>query len=279
MIKKSINQWAFAKDTARGCMELAKDAGFEAIELALAEDGDITLNSTETEIRAIRETADRIGIELASLATGLFWSYSLTSNDADMRKKALDVAKKELEIAGWLGVDAILVVPGAVGVDFVPGSEVIPYDVAYERALAAIRELAPVAEQLKVTVGVENVWNKFLLSPLEMRDFVDAVDSDHVGVYFDVGNVIATGYPEHWIQILGKRIKRVHFKDFRRNVGTLDGFVDLLEGDVNWPEVMAALRKIGYKSYATAEMIPPYTHHPEALVCNTSRSMDYILER
>ncbi|MCK5733756.1 MAG: sugar phosphate isomerase/epimerase, partial [Candidatus Latescibacteria bacterium] len=268
-MKKSINQWAFAKDTARGCMELAKDAGFEAIELALAEDGDITLDSTETEIRAIRETADRIGIELASLATGLFWSYSLTSNDADMRKKALDVAKKELEIAGWLGVDAILVVPGAVGVDFVPGSEVIPYDVAYERALAAIRELAPVAEQLKVTVGVENVWNKFLLSPLEMRDFVDAVDSDYVGVYFDVGNVIATGYPEHWIQILGKRIKRVHFKDFRRNVGTLDGFVDLLEGDVNWPEVMAALRKIGYKSYATAEMIPPYTHHPEALVCNT----------
>jgi hexulose-6-phosphate isomerase len=257
MIKKSINQWAFAKDTARGCMELAKDAGFEAIELALAEDGDITLDSTEQEIRAIRETADRIGIELASLATGLFWSYSMTSNDADMRKKALDVAKKELEVAGWLGVDAILVVPGAVGVDFVPGSEVIPYDVAYDRALAAIRELAPVAEQLKVAVCVENVWNKFLLSPLEMRDFVDAVDSEY----------------------LGKRIKRVHFKDFRRNVGTLDGFVDLLEGDVNWPEVMAALRGIGYKSYATAEMIPPYTHHPEALVCNTSRSMDYILER
>ncbi|RKY71374.1 MAG: hypothetical protein DRP97_02135, partial [Candidatus Latescibacterota bacterium] len=109
MIKKSINQWAFAKDTAKGCMELAKDAGFEAIELALAEDGDITLNSTETEIRALRETANRIEIELASLATGLFWSYSLTSNDADTRKKALDVAKKELEVAAWLGVDAILV--------------------------------------------------------------------------------------------------------------------------------------------------------------------------
>jgi hexulose-6-phosphate isomerase len=279
MIKKSINQWAFAKDTAKQCMELAKDAGFEAIELTLAQDGDIALDSTETEIRALRETAGRVGIELASLATGLFWSYSMTSNDADTRKKALDVAKKELEIAGWLGVDAILVVPGAVGVDFVPGSEVIPYDVAYERALAAIGELAPVAEQLKVAVCVENVWNKFLLSPLEMRDFVDAVDSEYVGVYFDVGNVIATGYPEHWIHILGKRIKRVHFKDFRRNVGTLDGFVDLLEGDVNWPEVMAALRKVGYHSYATAEMIPPYTHHPEALVCNTSRSMDYILER
>ncbi|MFH1006212.1 MAG: sugar phosphate isomerase/epimerase family protein [Candidatus Latescibacterota bacterium] len=278
-MKKSISQWAFAKDTATACMKLAKDAGFDAIELALAEDGDVALSSTEQKIRALRETADRIGIELASLATGLFWSYSMTSDDADMRRKALDVAKKQLEIASWLGVGAILVVPGAVGVDFVPGSEVVPYDVAYGRALAAIKELAPLAEKLQVSVGVENVWNKFLLSPLEMRDFVDAVGSEYVGAYFDVGNVIATGYPEHWIQILGRRIKRVHFKDFRRNVGTLDGFVDLLEGDVNWPEVVAALRKVGYDSYATAEMIPPYTHHPEALICNTSRSMDYILER
>jgi len=279
MIRKSINQWAFAKDTAKECMELAKDAGFEAIELAMAEDGDIALSSSEQDIRALREIADRIEIELSSLATGLFWSYSLTSDDAEIRKKALDVAKKELEIASWLGVDAILVVPGAVGVDFVPGSEVIPYDVVYERALAAIQELASVAEQCEVMVGVENVWNKFLLSPLEMRDFVDQVGSEYVGVYFDVGNVIPTGYPEHWIRILGKRIKRVHFKDFRRNVGTLDGFVDLLEGDVNWPAVIAALRGVGYNSYATAEMIPPYSHHPEALICNTSRAMDYILER
>lgn len=279
MIKKSINQWAFAKDTVKECMELAKDAGFEAIELAMGEDGEITPASSEQEIRALRETADRIEIELSSLATGLFWTYSLTSDDAETRQKALDVGKKQLEVASWLGVDAVLVVPGAVGVDFVPGSGVVPYDVVYERALAAVKELASAAEQLKVTVGVENVWNKFLLSPLEMRDFVDQVGSEYVGVYFDVGNVIPTGYPEHWIRILGKRIKRVHFKDFRRSVGTLDGFVDLLEGDVNWPAVMTALREIGYSSYVTAEMIPPYSHHPEALICNTSRAMDYILER
>jgi hexulose-6-phosphate isomerase len=171
------------------------------------------------------------------------------------------------------------VVPGAVGVDFVPGSEVIRYDVVYDRALEAIRSLKPVAEQVKVVVGVENVWNKFLLSPLEMRDFVDKIASEYVGVYFDVGNVIATGYPEHWIRILGKRIKRVHFKDFRRNVGTLDGFTDLLEGDVNWQEVMAAFREIGYEGYVTAEMIPPYSHHPEALIYTTSKAMDFILGR
>lgn len=278
-MKKSISQWSFAKPSLRECMELAKDAGFEAIELAMGEEGEITPSSSEDEIQALRATADEIGIEISSLATGLFWSYSLTSNDPAIREKAIGIGKRMLEVAHWLGVDAILVVPGAVGVDFVPGSEVVRYDVVYDRALEAIRALRPVAERVKVAVGVENVWNKFLLSPLEMRDFVDQIGSEMVGVYFDVGNVIATGYPEHWIRIIGKRIKRVHFKDFRRNVGTLDGFVDLLEGDVNWGEVMAAFREIGYEGYATAEMIPPYRHHPEALLYTTSKAMDFILGR
>lgn len=278
-MKKSISQWSFAKPSLRECMELAKDAGFEAIELAMGEEGEITPSSSEDAIQALWATADEIGIEISSLATGLFWSYSLTSNDPATREKAIGIGKRMLEVAHWLGVDAILVVPGAVGVDFVPGSEVVRYDVVYDRALEAIRALRPVAERVKVAVGVENVWNKFLLSPLEMRDFVDQIGSEMVGVYFDVGNVIATGYPEHWIRILGKRIKRVHFKDFRRNVGTLDGFVDLLEGDVNWGEVMAAFREIGYEGYATAEMIPPYRHHPEALLYTTSKAMDFILGR
>lgn len=278
-MKKSISQWSFVKSSLRECMELAKEAGFEAIELAMDKEGEITPSSTEDDIKALRATADEIGIEISSLATGLFWSYSLTSNDPATREKALGIGKRMLEVASWLEVDAILVVPGAVGVDFVPGSEVIRYDVVYDRALEAIRSLRPVAEQFKVAVGVENVWNKFLLSPLEMRDFVDHIGSDYVGVYFDVGNVIATGYPEHWIRILGKRIQRVHFKDFRRNVGTLDGFVDLLEGDVNWKEVMAAFREIGYDGYVTAEMIPPYSHHPEALIYTTSKAMDFILDR
>src|SRR5659263_668632 len=90
----------------------------------------------------------------------------------------------------------------------------------------------------KNDIGLENVWNKFLLSPIEMRDFIDKIDSSYVGAYLDVGNVINTGYPEQWIRILGKRIKKVHFKDFRKSVGTLSGFVDLLAGDVDYPEVM-----------------------------------------
>jgi hexulose-6-phosphate isomerase len=140
-------------------------------------------------------------------------------------------------------------------------------------------QLKEEAEATKVSICLENVWNKFLLSPLEMRDFIDKINSPYVGVYLDVGNVIYTGYPEHWIRILGKRIKKVHFKDFRRKVGTLEGFVDLLAGDVNFPEVMQAFKEVGYDDYVTAEMIPNYTHYTNQIIYNTSKSMDRILGR
>lgn len=278
-MKKSISQWSFAKDSLKDCMTLAKEAGFEAIELAIAEDGEITLDATEAQIAKIVGAAKGIGIEISSLATGLFWTYSLTSDDASQRAKAQQVVVKSLQVAQWLGVDAILVVPGAVGADFAPHLGVVPYDVVYDRALRALKELAPEAQRRKVSIAVENVWNKFLLSPLEMRDFIDKVGSDYVQAYFDVGNVLVSGYPQHWIRILGSRIKRVHFKDFRRNVGTLDGFVDLLEGNVDWPAVMDAFRQIGYDGYVTAEMLPPYAHHPDALIYATSLAMDRILSR
>lgn len=279
-MKKSISIWAFSEGMKiSDCMKIAKDAGFEAIELALNETGELGLHSSEDEILGYKKTAKEIGIEISSLATGLYWSYSLTSNIEKIREKAKDVVRKQLDTASLLGVDTILVVPGAVGVDFVPGSEVIEYDIAYERALNALQELAPYAESKKINIGIENVWNKFLLSPLEMRDFIDKINSPYVGAYFDVGNVVYSGYPEHWIRILGKRIKKVHFKDYRRDVGTLSGFVDLLSGDVNYPAVVEELKKIGYNSYVTAEMIPPYKNYPEQIVYNTSLAMDKILGR
>ena len=106
-------------------------------------------------------------------------------------------------------------------------------------------------------------WNKFLLSPLEMRDFIDSFNSDFVGSYFDVGNVLLTGYPEQWIRILGKRTKRVHIKDFKKSTGTVEGFVDLLEGDVDFDGVKKALADIGYDGYVTAEMLPYESGRPE----------------
>ncbi|RTE04863.1 sugar phosphate isomerase/epimerase family protein [Paenibacillus whitsoniae] len=279
-MKKGINIWSFpGMLKVNECIDIAKKAGFDGIELALNETGELSLESSEKEVAAYRQYAEDKGIQLSSLASGLYWSYPPTSSKTETRQKAKDIVKKQLEHAATLGVDTILVVPGAVGVDFIPDSEVVPYDEAYDNALEAFTELAAEAEAHKVSIGLENVWNKFLLSPLEMRDFIDKVGSPYVGAYFDVGNVVFSGYPEHWITILKDRIKKVHFKDYRRAAGGLHGFVDLLAGDVNYPEVMKALQAVGYDDYVIAEMIPGYTHHGEQIIYNTSGAMDAILGR
>ena len=277
-MKKGISIWSFAEPDLKKCMQLAKDAGFDGIELALDEHGPVSMDSSREDIMKVKEMASEVGIELYSLACGLYWTYNYTSANEENVKKAKEITRKQLEVASWLGCDTILVVPGAVEVAFDPG-EVVEYDVAYDRALSALRELAPVAESLNVSIGVENVWNRFLLSPMEMADFIDKVGSEWVGAYFDVGNVLFSGYPEHWIKILNKRIKKVHFKDYRRAAGDLHGFVDILAGEVNWPAVMDQLAKIGYDNWVSAEMLPPYTHYPEAIVYNTSLAMDKILGR
>lgn len=277
-MKKGISIWSFAEPDLRKCMLLAKSAGFDGIELALDEDSMVSMKSTKEDILEVKKMAEEIGLELYSVASGLYWQYNYTSAKPENVKYAKEITKKQLQVASWLGCDTILVVPGAVEVAFDPG-EVVEYDVAYERALEALRELAPIAEELNVHIGVENVWNRFLLSPMEMADFIDKVGSTHVGSYFDVGNVLYDGYPEHWIKILNKRIKKVHFKDYRRAAGDLYGFVDLLAGEVNYPAVMAQLESVGYDNWVTAEMLPPYTHYPETILYNTSNSMDKILGR
>lgn len=279
-MKKGINIWSFPEGMAIAeCARTAKAAGFDGIELSLNETGELGLQTGEKEALKLKALIHDTGLEIAGLATGLYWSYAMTSESAANRTKAVDICKKQLELAAVLGADTILVIPGAVGVDFIPGCEVVSYDKAYDRALEAISALAAEAEQAGVSIGIENVWNKFLLSPLEMRTFIDAAGSDYVGSYLDVGNVVHSGYPEQWISILGHRIKKVHFKDYRRDAGGLHGFVDLLAGDVNYPAVVEALREIGYDSYVTGEMIPAYKHHPEQIIFNTSAAMDTILGR
>lgn len=275
-MKKGISIWSFAEPDLSKVFDIAKDAGFDGVELALAFDGPLNMESTKEDMEKIKALAAEKGIELYSVASGLYWQINYTSDKEENRKKAIEITKKQLQLANWLGAQSILVVPGAVGVDFEPGSEVIDYDVAYDRALAALKELAPVAEELKVQICVENVWNKFLLSPLEMRDFIDKVNSPYVCSYFDVGNVLYCGYPEQWIKILGSRIKKVHFKDYRKDPGGLNCFVDLLSGNVDYIAVMKALRAVGYDGWVTAEMLPPYTLFPETIIYNTYNAMEKI---
>lgn len=285
-MRKSISEWAFLGDMPlRDRMELALDAGFEGIEVALCEDdaegtqqklGLVCLDAGEDEWAQVRAMADKAGIELASLATGLYWQYSLTSDDADERAKAMDVSRQLLRAAQAIGVDAVLLIPGCVHATFIPDCPIVPYDVVWERSQAALKELAPLAEELQVYIGVEYVWNMFLLSPMEAARYLDEIGSDYIGFYMDTGNMMPNGFPEQWIRILGDRIKRVHFKDFRRAIGSIDGFVDLLEGDINWPEVMSAFREVGYDGWVTAEMMPPYPHCPEQLIYATSAAMDRV---
>lgn len=283
-MRKSINYWSFpggsegTKDV-RECLREAKEFGFDAVELCLSERGEVSLATSGRELENLAKDARGIGIEISSLASGLLWSSSLTSGDAAVRTRARDIVRKQIEAASALGTDAILVIPGAVDVFFLPGGEVVPYDRVHERLRDALQEVIPHAEKYKVAIGLENVWNKFFLSPLEARDFIDYFKSKYIGIFFDTGNIVPFGYPEDWIRILGHRIKRVHVKDFRRAVGTIEGFVDLLEGDVNWPAVVKALTDVGYDSYLIAEMIPLYRHHPMARIRNASTALDYILGR
>ena len=279
-MKKSINLWSFPGEwDFKRKLSVAHEAGFEAFEPELAESGPIHLGSSADELAAVKTLAENSGLALSGLATGLYWGANAASDDPAVRQRAADILHRQIECAAALGIDTILVVPGAVGVDFIPNAEVVPYDTAYDRARAFIQNALPTAERHRVCLGIENVWNKFLLSPLEMRDFIDSFQSEWVGSYLDVGNTLATGYPEHWIRILAHRIKRVHFKDYRRAVGSVSGFVDLLSGDIHWPAVMRELRAIGYSGWIAAEMIPPvpfYKYSPETLIQNTARAMNAI---
>ncbi len=282
-MKKSISIWSFyGQHDLRGKLVLAKKAGFAGFEIDLSEDGPVNIKSSPGDLVAVRRMADEVGLVLSGLATGLYWQANAASANLEIRRRAARILDKQLDCAHALGIDAILVVPGAVGGEFVEGDEVVPYDLALERAKKFICDAVPKAESLKITIGIENVWNMAMLSPLEVRNFIDGIGSDFVKAYFDVGNVLANGYPEHWIRILGHRITRVHFKDYRRAVGSMHGFIDLLSGDVNWPAVMSELHAAGYDGWCAAEMIPPvpfYRYAPDTLIYNTSKAMDAIFAK
>lgn len=254
--KIGINRWTMPGNwDIKTCLRIAKESGFDSIEFNMDFEGALSPATSDADAHAIRREADAVGVELSSLSTGVYWQKPFTHPDPKVRAESLELCRQQLRLAQAMGVDAILVVPGVVTPD-------TPYDLAYERAQAALQQLAPEAERRKVAIAIENVWNRFLLSPLEMRQLVDSVGSASVGVYFDAGNILAYGYPQHWISILGGRIKRVHVKDFRGDIGNIQGFANPLQGDVPWLAVRAALEAIGYTGYITAE-VSGYRVFPE----------------
>ena len=253
---KSVSAWALRDNESRPAESLFSEVrqhGFGAIELAIGQKGLVTPESTQADCRKLVKTARAHGLEVSSLASGLGWQFPLSADDAAVRSKGVQMVERSLQAAAWLGVKALLVVPGYLAPLGGDPRVHVPYEVALDRIRDGIRQLVPTAERVGVTLGIENVWNRVLLSPLEMRDFIDSFGSERVGSYLDVGNMILFGYAEDWVRILGPRICCVHFKDFKRSVGTLDGFCDLLEGDVNYPAVMAELRRLDYDGPCVGE--------------------------
>ncbi|MBM7551585.1 sugar phosphate isomerase/epimerase family protein [Thalassobacillus pellis] len=270
-MNKGINAWCFPDGLhAEEIIKKAKASGFKGIEFNVEEKEDaiLKLDSTEEEVMNIKETAGKYDIDIFSISTDMLWKYPLTSENKAVRQKGMQVVEKMIRIADQCEAKTVLVVPGIV-------TEEVSYDTAYERSLEAMRELSAFAEEKKIRIGIENVWNKFLLSPLEMARFIEEINSPYAGVYLDIGNVVYTGFPEQWIKILAEKIVAVHIKDFKTSVGNMDGFVPLLAGDIAWDKIAHALEAINYNGFVSPE-IPPHPFHTDLQLTMTSCIMDHF---
>ena len=284
-MKKSINLWAFPypeRMSLTECLKLAKDAGFDGIELNYDLDNDLSPKAGPKEFAAIRKTAEDIGIAISGVCSFLFWPYALTANDPKTRERGLELATKMTEAAHHLGTENLLVVPGAVHIPWLKDHDPVPNDLCDRRAKEAVAKLLPTAEKLGVYLNIENIFfNGYLMTPGEMNAFVDGFKSKHVRVHFDTGNIMLFQFPEHWIAQCGPRIKNVHLKEFTKK-GTdhsLESFRTLLDGTTNWPAVLEAFEQIGYRGYLTFEYFHPFAHYPEALIYQTSDALDRMLGR
>jgi hexulose-6-phosphate isomerase len=248
---------------------LARQGGFEGVELTLPAEGPFSLRATDAERQELRRLATE-GPPIFNLNAGLPWEYSPSSLDEDIRNEGQMLVRRSIDLAADLGVDTLLYIPGVVTDDQ-------PFAQVWDAARAATEMLLPAAEEAGVTLAVENVWNALILSPRDMLEFVDGFASPYLRVYFDVGNVMQFGHPQHWIEALGaERIARVHVKDFAVSPGGRLGFTQLLHGDVNWPVVMQTLRSVGYSGWITPE-VSPSSASSEAWVVELSAAMDTII--
>jgi L-ribulose-5-phosphate 3-epimerase len=283
-MKKSINLWALPYPQEMSlvqCLQLAHDAGFDAVEINYDLESDVSEKATLKEIEKVGQTAREIGIEISGLCSFLFWPYSLTSNDAARRKRGRELASKMIDAAAAIGTENLLVVPGAVYIPWDPEPEPVANDVCWQRAMESIRGVLRQAETKGVSLNMENIFaNGFLMSPAEMNRFVDSFDSKAVGVHFDTGNIMQFQFPQHWIEECGKRIRNVHLKEYSKTAGTeftLESFRPLLDGTTNWPAVLDAFESVGYEGYLTFEYFHPFPHWPEALIYQTADSLDRML--
>ena len=262
-LKKGI-MWATigVGQTVAEKFKAVKDAGFDGIEVYSHLDRDEVLKAR-----------DATGMAIPSVCGALHGRFPLSHPDPAVREQGVDALKVTIEDAAIYGAGTVLLVPGRV-------SSEVSYDDCWNRSVEEIKKVVPLAEKLKVQVAIENVWNNFLLSPLEAALYVDQFNSPFVKFYFDCGNILFIGWPEQWIKILGKRIAKVHIKEYSTKLadsqGKRAGFnVNLNEGDVNWPAVMKALDDINFNGWAITEQ--PGGDTPEGLT-DLRRRLEKILD-
>jgi hexulose-6-phosphate isomerase len=223
---------------------ILKDCGFDGVEMN---------SPTDLPRDDIKRAAEETGILIEGEVDSAHWRETLTHNDPKMRETGVRALETALRDCAFLGGTSVLLVPGVV-------DKSVAYDAAYQRSQENIRRVIPLARELGVKIAVENVWNQFLLSPLEAARFIDEFEApDVMRWHFDIGNIIAFGWPEQWIRILGKRIVKLHIKEYSRTKRDKQGMgagfdVELLEGDNNWPAIMKALDEVGYNTWACAEV-------------------------
>jgi hexulose-6-phosphate isomerase len=263
-IRKAVWSGMLPKGTWEERVRVARAAGFEELELPTMPD----MKEAET----AKKAAEAAGIRIHSVMNQAHWNFPLSSADPEVVAKSIQGMETSLQNAKLWGAETVLLVPAVVNKD-------VGYKDAWDRSVKAIRKLLPMAEKMKVIIAVENVWNKFLLSPIEFNNYVDQFKSPYVKAYFDVGNIVLYGFPQDWIRTLGKRIVKLHFKDFSfRRDQTIKkpaaDFCALREGDVDWKAVHQALTEIGYKGTATVEL----PGGDEAYLREVSRRVDLILE-
>ena len=237
--------------------KLARDVGFEVAQVPTQPD--------EGKVEEIKKAAEAANIRIDSVMNMDHWKYPLSSSDRAVVEKGLAGMRTSLHNAKLWGSDAVLLVPGVVN----PQTS---YHDAWTRSQKEIRTLIPLAEELRVVIAIEEVWNKFLLSPLEMANYISEFQSPWIKAWFDVGNVLLYGYPQDWIHTLGKSIVKVHLKDFKRRE---DGYawVNLGDGDVDWAAVRQAFADIGYSGSAVTEL----EGGDEAYLRDVSRRFDRLI--
>lgn len=258
-MKKGICIGSLPGNSTEARFKLAKAAGFDGVEIGTLENAADRLQT--------KQLAAQHGIELFSVMNAKHWTYPLSDADESVRAASRDGMLDSMETATAIGADTVLLVPAVV-------NEATPYELAYHRSRTEIGKLIPHATEKGLTIAIENVWNKFLLSPFEFASYIDAFESPAVTAYFDVGNIVLYGFPQHWIGSLGSRISKVHVKGFNADKRR---FTYLIEDcTIDWNAVMTALSDIGYDDYITAEL-PVDEENPIGTVHQISEDMENII--